>query len=50
MMQQYSDGVADWSFTEDEILNEFYNRNLVIPESLLIDFRNTWRIKRNKLL
>ena len=49
-LQTWTDGIAEWSFTEDEILNEFKEKNIIIPDSLLQDFRNTWRIKRNNLL
>lgn len=43
----WSEGIADWCFTEEEILNEFKIRNIQIPESLLKDFRN--RINKKKL-
>jgi len=44
----WSDGIVDWSFTEEEILNEFKIRKIVIPESLLRDFRN--RILKKKVI
>jgi len=49
-LQQWSDGIVDWSFTEEEILQEFKDNNITIPEPLLKDFRNVIlkkKIKRN---
>lgn len=37
---QWTDGISEGSFTKKEILDEFKNRNIEIPESLLIDFEN----------
>jgi len=45
---QWSDGIVDCSFTEEEILGEFQMSNIQIPEPLLIDFRN--RIEKKKRL
>lgn len=45
-VDQWSDGIADWTFTEEEILSEFKNRNIKIPDSLLKDFRN--RVDKKK--
>lgn len=42
----WSDGILDWTFTEEEILGEFQKRNIQIPEPLLKDFRN--RINKKK--
>ena len=42
----WSDGIVDWTFTEEEIMNEFHNRNIKIPESLMKDFKN--RIEKKK--
>lgn len=39
-IDQWSDGIVDWTFTLEEILKEFEDRNIVIPESLLKDFHN----------
>ena len=46
-MDQWSDGIVDWSFTLEEILNEFKIRNIEIPEPLLLDFEN--RIHKKKM-
>lgn len=45
-VDQWSDGIVDWTFTEEEILGEFQTRNIQIPEPLLKDFRN--RIDKKK--
>jgi hypothetical protein len=45
-VDQYSEGIVDWTFTEEEILNEFKIRGIVIPECLLKDFYN--RIDKKK--
>jgi len=45
-VDQWSDGICDWSFTEEEILGEFQKRNIQIPEPLLKDFRNRIEKKR----
>jgi lysozyme family protein len=37
-VQQWTDGIVDWSFTEDEIMNEFVIRGIEIPETFKIDF------------
>ena len=42
----WSDGIVDWTFTEDEILEGFKKRDIEIPEPLLRDFRN--RIEKKK--
>lgn len=47
---QWSDGIVDWSFTKEEILDEFDKRGVEIPESFLIEFDNLIekkKIKRN---
>ncbi|MEK6829513.1 MAG: hypothetical protein AABY15_05285 [Nanoarchaeota archaeon] len=45
-VDQWSDGIVDWTFTKEEILNEFKIRNIKIPESLLKDFENRIEKKR----
>lgn len=45
-VDQWSEGIVDWTFTEEEILNEFKIRNIIIPECLLKDFYN--RIDKKK--
>lgn len=47
---QWSDGIVDWSFTKEEILDDFEKRGVEIPESFLIEFDNLIekkKIKRN---
>jgi len=47
-VDQWSDGICDWTFTEEEILGEFQKRNIQIPEPLLKDFYN--RIDKKKMI
>jgi hypothetical protein len=53
-IDQWSDGIIDWTFTYDEIINEFTIRDIEIPESLLKDFNNRidkkWRNRNLKYL
>jgi hypothetical protein len=49
-LQQWTDGIAECNFTENEILDQFKENGIKIPDSLLQDFQNTWRRKRNELL
>lgn len=39
-LNEWTNGIAEGSFTKKEILDEFENRNIKIPEPLLIDFNN----------
>jgi hypothetical protein len=36
----WAEGIADWCFTEEEILQQFEDKGIKIPESFLLDFRN----------
>ena len=45
-VDQWSDGIVDWTFTKEEILGEFQKRNIQIPGPLLKDFEN--RIEKKK--
>lgn len=47
-VQQWSEGITDWSFTKEEILGEFEKNNIKIPEPLLRDFENVIERKRRK--
>ena len=40
MLNEYTDGIVEGSFTEKEILNEFEIRGIKIPDSLLTDWNN----------
>jgi hypothetical protein len=51
-LDQFTDGVVECSFTKEEILKQFEEKNIKIPEPFLIDFDNTIlrkKIKRNDL-
>lgn len=45
-INEWSDGIVECDFTEEEIINEFEVRGITIPGSLLRDFRN--RIDKKK--
>lgn len=45
-VDQWSDGIVEGSFLIEEILEEFSSRNIEIPESFLLDFKN--RIQKKK--
>lgn len=50
-LNQWTDGIVEWSFTKEEILNQFYDLNIQIPPPLLRDFENTLlrkKIARNE--
>jgi hypothetical protein len=49
-LDQWTDGIVDWTFTKEEILQTFEEKGIKIPESFLKDFDNTVerkKIKRN---
>lgn len=51
-LDQWTDGIVECSFTKDEVLNQFKEKNIKIPESFLLDFDNTLlrkKIKRNEI-
>jgi len=39
-VDQWSQGIVEWTFTKDEILQEFIKRDITIPESLMIEWDN----------
>lgn len=45
-LNQWVDGIIEFSFTKEEILEEFNKLGIVIPESLLLDFDNRIEKKR----
>ena len=45
---EWSMGIVDWSFTKEEILNEFVNNKIEVPESFLKEFENC--IERLRML
>ena len=47
-LDQWTDGINDWTFTREEILSDFEKRNIIIPDSFLLDFNNTIERKRQK--
>lgn len=47
-LDQWTDGIVDWSFTREEILKQFEDNGIVIPESFISDFKNTLFRKKQK--
>ena len=39
-LNEWTDGIVEGSFTNQEILKQFKDKNIIIPESLLVDFYN----------
>jgi hypothetical protein len=51
-VNEFSEGIVEWSFTKEEILNEFKIKNIEIPESFLLEFEKMIlkkKIIRNEL-
>jgi hypothetical protein len=47
-LNTWAEGIADWSFTKEEILIEFKKLNIEIPEPLMKDFDNRIEYLKNK--
>ncbi len=50
-LSEFTDGVCDSLFTKEEVLKQFEDNNIKIPESFLLDFENTLlrkKVKRNE--
>ena len=39
-VKMWTEGICEGTFTKKEILEEFTNNNITIPDSLLLDFNN----------
>jgi hypothetical protein len=37
-VEQWSQGIAEWTFTKEEILNEFEKQGIQIPEPLMLEW------------
>jgi len=37
-VSQWTEGIVDWTFTKEEILKEFTDRNIEIPEPLMLEW------------
>lgn len=51
-LDQFTDGIVEGSFTKEEILEQFYEKGIKIPEPFLLDFDNTLlrkKVKRNEI-
>lgn len=47
-LDQWTDGIVDWTFTKKDILDEFDNLGIEIPESFIKDFNNTIERKKKR--
>lgn len=47
-VEQWSQGIVDWSFTKEEILKEFSSRNIEIPEPLMLEWDKLLERKRKQ--
>ena len=47
-LDQWTDGIVDWTFTREEILEIFIEKDIKIPDSFLLDFDNTIDRKKRK--
>jgi hypothetical protein len=47
-LNTWAEGIVDWSFTKEEILEEFNKHNIEIPESLMKDFDNRINQLKNR--
>ena len=45
-VSQWTEGIMDWTFTKEEILEEFTKRNIEIPESLMLEWDKLIEKKR----
>lgn len=45
-LNEWTNGITDWSFTKDEIFVEFEKNNILIPEPFLLDFNNVLERER----
>jgi len=43
-VQEWTDGIVEWTFTKEEILSQF--EDIEIPESFLNDFENVLQRKK----
>ena len=47
-VKQWSEGIAECSFTKEEIIQEFTDRNLVIPKGLMKSFDDSIQKEKQK--
>jgi len=47
-VEQWSQGIVDWSFTKEEILKEFTDRDIEIPEPLMKEWDKLIERKKKK--
>lgn len=47
-VEQYSQGIIDWTFTKEEIFEEFNKRDIEIPEPLMLEWDKLIEKKRLK--
>ena len=47
-LNQWTDGIVEWSFTREEILSQFEENGILIPDSFLKDFDN--RLEKKQMI
>lgn len=47
-VDQWTDGIVEWTFTREEILSQFTEKGIVIPDSFLREFDNMLERKRQR--
>ena len=47
-LNEWTDGIVECNFTKEEILEQFYEKGIKIPEPFLKDFENTIHKKKVK--
>jgi hypothetical protein len=45
-MKMWSEGISEGTFTMEEILEQFHEKNIIVPECFITDFENTIRKKK----
>ena len=46
-VDQWTQGIIEWTFTKEEILNEFVKRDITIPEPLMKEWDNLIQRKKH---
>ena len=46
-LDQWTDGISEWCFSKDELLNQFYEAKIKIPGSFEKDFDNRLQKKKD---
>lgn len=47
-VDEWTNGIVDWTFTREEIMSNFEEFNIKVPESFIKDFDNVLEKKKKK--